>query len=182
FGVKGRLKDGVDASQAETELIGIAKGLEEAYPEADAGRSVRLHTEVQTHFMHLPLESGLMVMAMVMGVLVLLISCFNVANLLLSRTRTREVAVRLAIGAPRARLVRQLLTESLVLATLGTFAGVWFAWLAARFLNRIKVPSDLPFMVDFRTDQRVLLFTLTAGFLSVLLFGLAPALRGSKVN
>src|SRR5438552_7361430 len=168
FGIKGRLKSGIDVSHAEAELISIAKGLEEEHPETNAGRSVKLRTEVQTHFLHLPLESGLMVMAMIMGVLVLLISCFNVANLLLSRTRTREIAIRLAIGAGRARLVRQLLTESLLLATLGTFAGVWFAWLAARFLNRIKVPSDLPFMVDFRTDQRVLLFTLTAGFLSVL--------------
>jgi putative ABC transport system permease protein len=182
FGIKGRLKAGVDTAQAESEFKSIAHGLEEEHPDTNAGRSIRVRTEVQTHFLHLPLESGLMVMAMIMGCLVLLISCFNVANLLLSRTRTREVAVRQAIGAGRGRLVRQLLTESLLLGTLGTIAGLSFAWIGARLLSRIRIPSDLPFMMDFQTNQRVLLFTLTAGFLSVLLFGLAPALHGSKID
>jgi predicted permease len=182
FMVKGRLKAGVDASQAETELVSIAKGLEQAYPATNAGQSVTLRTEMQMHVQHMPQESGVMMMAMIMAGLVLLISCFNVANLLLSRSRTREIAVRLAIGASRARLVRQLLTESLLLGIAGTLAGVWLGWAAAHLFNRIKIPSDLPFMIDIQSDHRVLLFSLAAGLLSVLFFGLAPALQSSKVD
>lgn len=182
FTVKGRLKAGVDASQAEAELVGIAKGLEQAYPATNAGQSVVLRSEMQMHVQHLPQESGLMMMAMIMAGLVLLISCFNVANLLLSRTRTREIAVRLAVGAGRAGLVRQLLTESLLLGIAGSVAGVWCAWAVAHLFNRIKVPSDLPFIIDIRSDHRVLLFSLAAGLLSVLFFGLMPALQSSKVD
>ncbi len=182
FTVKGRLKPGFEAAQAETELASISKGLEEAYPATNAGRSFTLRTEVQMHFQHLPRESSLMVLAMIMGALVLLISCFNVANLLLSRTRRREVAVRLAIGAGRARLVRQLLTESLLLGVAGALAGLWFSWISSKLLNRIRVPSDLPFNVDIRSDHRVLLFSLAAGLFSVFFFGLVPALKSSRVD
>ena len=180
--VKGRLKPGVSAPQAEAELISIAKGLEELYPATNEGQSVVLRTEAQMHVQHMPRESGFMLMAMIMGGLVLLISCFNVANLLLSRARTREVAIRLAMGANRVRLMRQLLTESLLLGAAGILAGVWFAWVAAHLFNRIRVPSDLPFFIDIRSDYRVLLFSLAAGLLSVVFFGLAPAMRSSKVN
>jgi putative ABC transport system permease protein len=182
FMVRGRLKAGFDASQAEGELVSIAKGLEETYPGTNSGKSVVLRTETQMHIQHMPQESGLMMMAMIMAGLVLLISCFNVANLLLSRGRTREIAVRLAMGSGRARLIRQLLTESLLLGIAGTVAGVWFAWGAAHLFNRIKLPSDLPFMIDIRSDHRVLLFSLSVGLLSVLFFGLAPALQSSKLD
>jgi predicted permease len=182
FVVKGRVKSGISASQAEAELAGIAKGLEETYPAADGGKSVALRTETQLHLQHLPQESGFMIMAMIMAGLVLLTSCFNVANLLLSRARTREVAVRLALGAGRTRLVRQLLMESLLLAVGGAITGVWFGWIAAQLFSRIKVPSDLPFMMDFKADYRVFVFTLTVGILSVLFFGLAPAWMSSQVD
>jgi len=182
FNVKARLKPAFTAEQAEAELIGIAKGLEETYPATNAGRSVKLRTETEMHVLHMPRESGFMLMSMIMGGLVLMISCFNVANLLLSRARTREIAVRLAMGASRMRLAQQLLTESLLLGTAGVIVGVWFAWGAAHLFNNIRVPSDLPFFIDVRSDYRVLLFSLGAGFLSVICFGLAPALKGSKVN
>src|SRR5262249_21553371 len=84
--------------------------------------------------------------------------------------------------APRSRLVRQLLTESLLLGIGGTFVGLWFGWVAAHLFSRIKVPSDLPFIIDVQADQRMLAFTLTAGLLSVLFFGLAPALQSSHVD
>ena len=182
FAVKGRLKPGIDISQAEAELVSIAKGLEQTYPETNAGQTVTLRTETQMHIQHMPQESGVMMLSMVMAGLVLLISCFNVANLLLSRTRAREVAVRLAIGAGRMHLVRQLLTESLLLGVAGTVTGLWFAWAVAHLFNRIKIPSDLPFNIDIRSDYRVLLFSLAAGMFSVLFFGLAPALQNSKVD
>jgi predicted permease len=182
FAVKGRLKPGVNAAQAETELIAIARGLEEAYPETNAGHGVVLRTEMEMHLRRMPQESGFMLMALIMGSLVLLISCFNVANLLLSRARTREIAVRLALGADRVRMMRQLLTENLLLGAAGVVTGGWFAWGAARLFNRIQVPSDLPFFIDIRSDYRVLLFSLAAGLLSVLFFGLVPAMRSSRVN
>jgi predicted permease len=182
FAIKGRLRPGVDFAQAEAELAGIAKRLEEIYPNTNAGRSVALRTETQMHFQHLPQEAGVAVLAMIMATLVLLISCFNVANLLLSRARSREVAIRLAMGARRFRLVRQLLTESALLGIAGVFAGLWFAWGTGHLMNRVRVPSDLPFLVDIRTDQRVLLFTFAAGILSLIVFGLAPALNSSKLN
>lgn len=182
FVVKGRLKPGIAAVQADTELANIARGLEEAYPATNTGRSVALRTETQLHLQHLPQESGFMILAMVMAGLVLLTSCFNVANLLLSRARTREIALRLALGAGRGRLIRQLLTESLLLGIGGAVLGVWFGWVAAQLFSRIHVPSDLPFMMDFKADHRVFLLTLTVGILSMLVFGLAPALQGSRID
>jgi len=182
LGVKGRLKEGISAAQAEAELAGIAKALEQKYPATNAGEAVTLLTEMQVHIQHMPQESGFMVMAMIMAGLVLLISCFNVANLLLSRARTREIAIRLAVGAGRGRLVRLLLTESLLIAVLGMIGGLWLGWIAGKLFNRIKVPSDLPFMIDVRTDDRVLLFSVAVGVLSVLFFGLVPALQSSKLN
>jgi macrolide transport system ATP-binding/permease protein len=182
FVVKGRLRPGVTAAQAEAELVSIAKGLEETYPATNKGETVTIRTESEMHVLHLPRESSFMFLSMVMGGLVLLISCFNVATLLLSRARSREVAVRLAMGAGRWRLVRQLLTESLLLGTFGVVAGLWFAWAADLLFNRIKIPSDLPFMIDIQPDGRVLLFSLIAGILSVVFFGFAPALQSSKLD
>ncbi len=182
FAVRGRLKPGVTRTQADAELDSIAKGLEQTYPATNKGQRVWLRSEIQMHVAHMPQESGFMFLAVIMGALVLVISCFNVANLLLSRARTREIAVRVAVGAGRARLIRQLFCESLVLGIAGTAAGLWFAWIASQLFNRIKVPSDLPFNVDFHSDYRVLMFSLAAGFLSVIFFGLAPAWQSSKVD
>jgi len=182
FTVKGRLKPGIGPVQAEAEIANISRNLAETYPASNANREMTLRTEMQMHLQHTPRESGFMVMSMIMAGLVLLASCFNVANLLLSRTRSREIGVRLALGAGRWRLVRQLLTECLVLATAGAILGLWFAWAGGLLFNTIKVPSDLPIIIDVRTDQRVLAFTMLSGFFSVLLFGLAPALHGSRVD
>jgi len=182
LGVKGRLKEGISAAQAEAELAGIAKALEQKYPATNAGEAVTLLTEMQVHIQHMPQESGFMAMAMIMAGLVLLISCFNVANLLLSRARTREIAIRLAVGASRGRLARLLLTESLLIAVLRMAGGLWLGWIAGKLFSRIKVPSDLPFMIDVRTDDRVLLFSVAVGVLSVLFFGLVPALQSSKLD
>src|SRR5262249_25496483 len=111
----------------------------------------------------------------------LLIACVNLANLLLSRSaaRSREVAVRTAIGASRGRLVAQFLTESLVLAALGTVAGFGLALPAMRFLERL-VPEPMG-QARLTLDWRVLAFSAAAAIAAALIFGLAPALRGSRI-
>lgn len=114
---------------------------------------------------------------------VLLIACANIANLLLARTasRRRELAVRLAIGASRARLVRQLLTESLLLSCIGGIIGLGLAWAVVQaFRAAPPPPGALPLTIEFSIDQRVLLFSLVLSFLTGILFGIVPALKVSR--
>jgi predicted permease len=115
---------------------------------------------------------------------VLLIACANVATLLLGRgrARTREIALRISLGASRVRLLRQLLTESLLLSLIGGALGLWFAYGGIRFLQTIQIPSDPPIVITPRLDARVLLFSLVAAIASALIFGLAPALQSLKMD
>src|SRR5207248_2336965 len=99
-----------------------------------------------------------------------------------ARGRTREVAIRIALGVSRARLVRQLFTESFLLALIGVAAGLGFAYGGIRFLQTIRIPTDLPIVIAPQLDARVLLFSLLAGLASVLLFGLVPALQSTKAD
>ena len=119
---------------------------------------------------------------MALAATVLLIACANVMNLMLSRAsgRSREIAVRLAMGAKRSRLVRQLLTESLVIAMLGGVLGLVVAQAGAHLFSQMRIPADVPVVMDVRLDRQVLLFTLAVSVVSVILFGLAPALQSTK--
>ena len=116
--VKGRLKHGITLAQAQAELVAIAASLERAYPVTNHNQSVALVTEMQVRIQRDPTDAGLVAMLMTLASLVLLVACANLASLLLgrARARTREIATRLAIGAGRMRLVRQLLAESLTIA------------------------------------------------------------------
>lgn len=125
---------------------------------------------------------GLMTVLSVVAGLVLLVACANVANLLLARAtaRQKEMGIRAAMGAGRGRLVRQLLTESALLALMGAAAGFLLAAVAARALSRFELPLPVPMVFDFTPDMRVLVFTAGLSALTGILFGLAPALRATR--
>ncbi|HKY45824.1 MAG TPA: ABC transporter permease [Pyrinomonadaceae bacterium] len=180
----GRLKPGVTPEQAEASLILIAKQLEEAFPNTNRNRTVSVSAFADSSDPTSRQQLSF-VASLLMGVvgIVLLIACANVANLLLARSsaRTKEIAVRLAIGATRWRIVRQLLTEGILLATLGGIAGLLLAWWATRSLSATPPPAgSLPLTPQFSIDLRVLLFTFGLSVLAGIVFGLAPALRASK--
>ena len=121
---------------------------------------------------------------MVVVGLVLLIACANVANLLLARanSRGREFGIRLALGAARGRLVRQLLVESSLLALLGGALGMWLSYLGSYGLVRLLSTTQDQVFLDIHPDARVLAFTAAVALLTVLFFGLVPAVRGSRVT
>ncbi|MGA2186681.1 MAG: ABC transporter permease [Bryobacteraceae bacterium] len=181
--VLGRLKPGVSPNQAEASLNRIATQLAHDYP-FDEGMHIQLSPPgLLGHYFRKPVMAFTTVLMGVAGV-VLLLSCLNLAGLLLARAsdRRREMALRLALGARRVRLVRQLLTESLLLALGGGAAGALLALWIARAAERIYLPFDIPANTSLAVDFRVLLFTFAAALLAVVLFGLAPALQTVRVD
>ncbi len=179
--VYGRLKPGVRLAQAAAEAKVVSEQLAQAYPATNRTSSLVVDSYVQAKLKKGPEVAAMLFFPLAMGAVVLLIACANVANILLSRARarSREIAVRLAIGAGRSRLVRQLLTESLVIAVIGGALGLLVAMAGVELFTRIKISVDMPVVLDVRLDPRVLLFTTVASMVSALLFGLAPALQSS---
>jgi predicted permease len=182
FQAKARLRDGVSASQATAEMQTIAKALERAYPDTNRDLTFLLHTEMQRRLIESPSDALLSSMLMALALAVLLIACTNVANLFLvrGRARMREVAVRLAMGASRATLVRQMLTESLLVALGGGLLGLLAAYGGTWLMRQSGFVSDNPIHFDLRLDGRALLFTAIASMLTALVVGSIPALRSSK--
>lgn len=176
----GRLKPEVTLQQADTDMSSVAAHLAETYPEVDKNSGVTL-ISLKENLVG-DIRPFLLVLLGAVG-FVLLISCVNVANLLLARAtgRTREFAIRTALGANRARIARQLLTESVLLALAGGAFGILFAsWGTSAAIKTL--PDALPRAEEIHLDMRVLLFTLAVSLLSGLLFGLAPALKTSQVE
>ena len=184
FTVKARLKPGMSMGTARAELATIWNNLQQSYPDINRGRKVDVKTEIQARYQQDPYDAILVMFLMGLVGLVLIIACANVANLLLARasSRAREIAIRLAVGASRMRLVRQLLLESLMLAVLGGLLGVVFGYAGIRFLQRIQIPTDLPVVISVQLDHRVLAFSLIAALVSALFFGLAPALQSTRTG
>jgi macrolide transport system ATP-binding/permease protein len=179
----GRLKPGASLGQAQSEVDVLSAGLAREYPEANTGRSVELVPLVEATIN--PNLKGKYVLAgtllMTVAGLVLLVACATVANLLLARavSRRKEIAIRLSLGAARGRLVRQLLTESLVLAFAGGAAGLLVAVWGRDFLWSLR-PPFLPASLDLALDARVLGFTFGLSLATGILFGLLPALQSSR--
>jgi predicted permease len=191
--ILARVKPGVTVGQAEANVNLLARQIWQDYAGPVLTREQQQHLE-RTHIELTPAARGLselrfefslplQILMMLVG-LVLLIACANIANLLLARAtaRQREIAVRMAIGAARARLIRQMLTESLLMASFGGALGVLFAsWASHALLAMVSAgPEPLPLSVD--PDTRLLAFTFLVSLVTAILFGTAPALRATKVD
>jgi putative ABC transport system permease protein len=174
----GKLKKGVSVEQARAELEAIAARLATQYSETNKGTSVHV-----TPYREEMVEDFKMLTFLVMGAVLFvhLIACANVANLLLARgaTRTKEIGIRLALGAGRRQIVRQLLTESMVLGLAGSAIGLIFAVWGVDLMVA-ALPNEIPYWLNFNFDGRVFLFALGIGVVSSILFGLLPALQSSN--
>ncbi|HXC70077.1 MAG TPA: ABC transporter permease, partial [Pyrinomonadaceae bacterium] len=180
--VMARLKHGVTLRQAQAGMNVVASRLAQNYPESNRNFQISLYTagNGRPSFRAL-LKPVTQILLGVVG-LVLLITCANVANLLLARAarRRKEVAIRLTLGATRSRLIRQLLTESILLAVVGGLAGLILNFWLVNLLIALKPAVPLPVNVEFHTDWRILSFTLLLSVLAGIIFGLVPALQASK--
>ncbi len=176
----GRLNDDATRDQASAELATIAAQVAELDPKRREGITVEVKPYVEEF---IGTETVGLLSAMLAAVLlVLVIACVNVANLVLARAadRTREVAVRTALGAPRSQVVRQTLTEVMVLAGFGALLGLGLAYVGAGVFNRAIVDTVPPFWIDVTLDTTVLAFVTAATVLAALVAGLVPALRASR--
>ncbi len=180
----GRLKPGVELAQAKAAMDTRARQLAQEYPKTNKGRTLTVypggagHPEMQKT--SVPLAGALLI---IVG-LVLVIACANLANLLLARAnaRRREVGIRLALGAGRGRLIRQLLTESLLLSLAGGALGLLLAYWASGAILQFMPQGLFAFALDLSLDRRVLGFTLLVSVVAGIAFGLAPAIQTTKTN
>jgi len=183
FGI-GRLKSSVSTRQAEASLNLLTQQLAKEYPDTNEGQSIRL---VPPGFILPDLRGAVVSFTWVLMAavgLVLLVTCTNLAGLMLARAtdRRKEIAIRLAMGANRLRLIRQLLTESILLSFLGGVVGLLLALWIIKVLLALKPPIDFPLALDVGVDWRVLLFSLSVSIVAGAIFGMAPALQATRPN
>ena len=180
--VVGRLKPGITKAQAQASLRALTFEMGKEHPTENAGRGIEL---IPPGLFIPDIRNGVFAFTAVLGAvgfLVLLLACVNLANLLLARAteRRKEIAIRLAVGASRRRLIRQLMTESVMLSLAGGIFGVLVAAAINRIVQRVDYPIDIALVFDLRIDWRVLSFTLGLSVLTGMLFSLIPALQSSK--
>jgi putative ABC transport system permease protein len=175
-----RLKPGLTVRQAQSDFDGMASRLEQQYKDTNAGVGASV-VSLREHIVG-KIQSALVVLLAAVG-FVLLIACANVANLLLARaaTRQKEIAIRTAMGAGRLRLIRQMLTESVLLSVVGGAFGLALAYGEIKLLLSLN-PANIPRLSDIVIDGRVLAFTFLIAILTGIIFGLAPALQASKTE
>jgi putative ABC transport system permease protein len=179
--VVGRLRDGVSREQAQAEMASLL-----AATQADVKAGQRTSAVVRPYTRQFVGEGDRTLQFTMLGLVffVLLVACSNVANLMLARTvnRTRELAVRTALGAHRSRVVRQLMTESFLLSLGGAVLGLLLTIWSVRLFNSLVVDPDRPFWIDIRVDSTVLLFAMGTALLAALLSGSIPALQAAKAD
>lgn len=177
--VIGKLREGVELEQAEAEFASITARLEEAYPETNEGFSAYMKPYTEDVMG----EAAIALMGTMLGAVffVLMIACANVANLLLSRAfdRSKELAIRVALGASRGRVISKILIETLVLALLGGIVGLWVANLGVDLFNDATAGLEWPYWIDIRIDLPVLIFVAAVTLLTAVLAGALPALQAS---
>jgi predicted permease len=181
--LNARLKPGVSRAQAVVAVNLVKKRLDDAYRKDEKHHdTITLQTAGGLIARSVTSADALMVVLMIVVALVLLVACANVANLLLARAtgRQKEIGIRLAMGAGRGRLIRQLLTESLILALAGGSAGLVLTAGAARAISSFRLPAPVPVVFDFNVNMRVALFTVGLSLVTALLFGLVPALQATR--
>ena len=184
--MRARLKPGITAAQAATDMAGIAARLGEIYPETNKGRDLLVVPTAQVTLN--PQVDGMVAGAslglMAVPAMVLLIACANLATLFLTRAtgRSREIAVRMALGASRREVVRGLLAESLLLSAAGGILGLLICFWLSELLVRFQPPIPVPLSLDISVDWRVVAFTAAISVVTGVVFGLAPALRATRTD
>jgi putative ABC transport system permease protein len=175
-----RLKDGVSLDQARTDADAVAAGLAEAFPDTNKGWGASLRT---MRDWAIPSDVSLIIWTMMSSVtMVLLIACFNVANLMLARasTRAREMSIRTALGAGRGQILRQLLTESVIVGLLSVPLGILCAMGGLKLMDMSIPPDDIPYFIQWSLNVRALLYAIGVAGLTGIAFGIVPALQASK--
>jgi predicted permease len=184
--VLARLRPGTTLAQAQAVLAIVSQRLSQEHPDADKDLSVQAFPELRARPNPDPNNTVLVVGGLFLGLagMVLLLACVNVANILLVRAtvREREMAIRAALGAARNRLIRQLMTESIVLALLGGVAGILLGIWGSSMLASVNIQTDLPINFDFGFDWRVFAYATAAALVTGVVVGIVPAIRASRGN